>query len=162
LFNGIIRRQTLYREAILKKFKPNVENLLYILHDLQNNNPQKYVSPEDIRVSADYLNVPYSYIHSVAGFYTMFSLKPRGRNIIRLCESPPCHLMGSESLLDYLKGILKVDVGGTTKDGMFTLELTSCLGVCGVAPAMMLNEEMHGNLTPERVDAILNERREEL
>lgn len=152
----------MYREAILKKFKPNVENLLYILHDLQDNNPEKYVSPEDIKVSADYLNVPYSYVHSVAGFYTMFSLKPRGRNVIRLCESPPCHLMGSESLLDYLKGTLKVDVGGTTKDGMFTLELTSCLGVCGVAPAMMLNEEMYGNLTPERVDAILNKRREEL
>ncbi len=152
----------MYREQILKKFKPNVENLLYILHELQDNNPQKYVAPEDIKVSADYLNVPYSFVHSVAGFYTMFSLKPRGRNIIRLCESPPCHLMGSESLLEYLKGTLKVNVGETTKDGMFTLELTSCLGVCGVAPAMMLNEEMYGNLTPERVDDILNKRREEL
>lgn len=152
----------MYRELILKKFKPSVENLLYILHDLQDNNPQKYVAPEDIRVSADYLNVPYSFVHSVAGFYTMFSLKPRGRNIIRLCESPPCHLMGSESLLEYLKGTLKINVGETTKDGMFTLELTSCLGICGVAPAMMLNEEMHGNLTPERVDDILNKRREEI
>lgn len=152
----------MYRDTILKKFKPTLENLLYILHDLQDNNPQRYVAPEDVQACADYLNVPYSYVHSVAGFYTMFSLKPRGRNIIRLCESPPCHLMGSKSLLDYLKGTLNVDVGGTTKDGMFTLELTSCLGVCGVAPAMMLNEDMYGNLTPERVDDILKKRREEL
>lgn len=150
------------REATLKKFEPNLSNILYILHDLQDNNPERYLSKEDIKVCADYLNVPYSYVHSVASFYTMFSLKPRGRNIIRLCESPPCHLMGAQSLLDYLKGALKVDVGGTTKDGLFTLELTSCLGVCGVAPAMMLNEEMFGNLTPEKVDAILDERRKQI
>lgn len=150
------------REAILKKFEPNLSNILYIMHDLQDNNPERYLAREDIEVCADYLNVPYSYVHSVASFYTMFSLKPRGRNIIRLCESPPCHLMGAHSLLDYLKGSLKVDVGGTTKDGMFTLELTSCLGACGVAPAMMLNEEMFGNLTPEKVDAILDKRRKEI
>ncbi len=150
------------REAIVKRFEPNLSNILYIMHDLQDNNPQRYLAQEDMEACADYLNVPYSYVHSVASFYTMFSLKPRGRNIIRLCESPPCHLMGAHSLLDYLKGLLKVDVGGTTKDGMFTLELTSCLGACGVAPAMMLNEEMFGNLTPEKVDAILDKRRKEI
>ena len=70
--------------------------------------------------------------------------------------------MGSKSLLDYLKTSLKVDLGGTTKDGIFTLETTSCLGACGVAPAMMLNEEMFGNLTPEKVDSILDQRRKEI
>lgn len=150
------------RESILKKYEANLSNILYIMHDLQDNNPERYLSKEDIKVCADYLNVPYSYVHSVASFYTMYSLKPRGKNIIRLCESPPCHLMGAQSLLDYLKGALKVDVGGTTKDGLFTLELTSCLGACGVAPAMMLNEEMYGNLTPEKVEAILGERRKQI
>jgi len=138
-----------------------LDNILYILHDLQDNNVQRYLAKDDLKVCADYLKVPYSYVHSVASFYTMFSLKPRGRNIIRLCESPPCHLMGSESLLDYLKSSLSVKIGETTKDGAFTLELTSCLGVCGVAPAMMLNDEMFGNLTPEKVDAILDRRRRE-
>jgi len=70
--------------------------------------------------------------------------------------------MGSQSLLDYLKKSLDVKVGETTKDKMFTLELTSCLGACGVAPAMMVNEEMFGNLTPAAVDAILEKRRKEL
>jgi NADH:ubiquinone oxidoreductase subunit E len=70
--------------------------------------------------------------------------------------------MGSKSLLDYLKGTLNVSLGETTKDGMFTLETTSCLGVCGVAPAMMLNDEMFGNLTPEKVDSILGKRRKEI
>jgi NADH-quinone oxidoreductase subunit E len=150
------------REAILNKFKPTLDNILYILHDLQDNNPRRYLGKDDIKACSDYLNVPYSYTHSVASFYTMFSLKPRGRNIIRLCDSPPCHLMGSQSLLDYLKETLKVNVGETTKDGLFTLELTSCLGACGVAPTMMLNEEMHGNLTQGKVDAILDKRRKEI
>jgi NADH-quinone oxidoreductase E subunit len=150
----------LYRNAILKKFDPRLDNILFILHELQDNNPQHYLANADIEKCADYLNIPYSYVHGVVTFYSMFSLKPRGRYIIRLCDSPPCHLMGSESLLDYLKKKLKVGVGETTADGVFTLELTSCLGICGVAPALMMNEEMIGNLTPERVDIILEERRQ--
>ena len=150
------------KETILSKHKPTLDNILYILHDLQDSNPEHYLSREDIESCSDYLNVPYSYTHSVASFYTMFSLKPRGRNIIRLCDSPPCHLMGSQSLLDYLKKTLKVNLGETTKDGIFTLELTSCLGACGVAPTMMINEEMYGNLTPELVDTILEKRRKEI
>jgi NADH-quinone oxidoreductase subunit E len=150
----------LYREAVLKKFDPRLDNILYILHELQDNNPQHYLANEDIEQCADYLNIPYSYVHGVVTFYSMFSLKPRGRYIIRLCESPPCHLMGSESLLDYLKKKLKVNAGETTADGMFTLELASCLGICGVAPALMMNEEMIGNLTPEKVDTILEDRRQ--
>jgi NADH-quinone oxidoreductase subunit E len=149
------------QQEIVRRFPSSLDNILYILHDLQDNNVQRYLAKDDLKVCADYLKVPYSYVHSVASFYTMFSLKPRGRNIIRLCESPPCHLMGSESLLDYLKSSLSVKIGETTKDGAFTLELTSCLGVCGVAPAMMLNDEMFGNLTPEKVDAILDRRRRE-
>ncbi len=147
------------REAVLKKFEPSLHNILYILHELQDTNPQHYVAEEDIRAVADYLDVPYSYVHGVTTFYTMFSLMPRGRHIIRLCESPPCHLMGSTSVLDYLKTKLAVEIGQTTKDGTFTLETCSCLGVCGVAPAMMINDEMFGNLTPQRIDAILEERR---
>ena len=150
----------MYRETILKKFDPRLDNILYILHELQDNNPQQYLANADIEKCADYLNIPYSYVHGVVTFYSMFSLKPRGRYIIRLCDSPPCHLMGSESLLDYLKKKLKVDVGETTADGVFTLEITSCLGICGVAPALMMNEEMIGNLTPERVDTVLEERRQ--
>lgn len=149
------------REEIIKKFNPTKDNILFILHELQDNNPEHYLAKEDIEICADYLKLPYSYVYSVASFYTMFSLKPRGRNIIRLCSSPPCHLMGAHSLLDYLKKTLKINVGETTKDKIFTLELTSCLGACGVAPAMMINNEMFGNLTPAMVDTILEQRRKE-
>ncbi len=147
------------RESALKKFEPVKHNILYILHELQDMNPQHYVAKEDLEAVADYLKVPYSFVHGVATFYTMFSLAPRGRYIIRLCDSPPCHLMGSTTTLDHLRERLGIEVGQTTPDGVFTLELTSCLGVCGVAPAIMINEEMFGKLTPERLDAILEERR---
>jgi NADH-quinone oxidoreductase subunit E len=152
----------LYREPILKKYEPRLDNILYILHDLQNNNTRHYVAREDIQSCAEYLGMPYSYVHGVATFYTMFSLAPRGRHIIRLCESPPCHLMGSSSVLDYLRESLNIGVGETTDDGLFTLELTSCLGICAVAPAVMINDEMFGKLTPEKIDTILGERRKNL
>ncbi len=147
------------REAVLRKFEPRLHNILYILHELQDSNPRHYVAKEDIEACAEYLNVPHSYVHGVTTFYTMFSLKPRGRHVITLCDSPPCHLMGSTSVLDHLKKKLGIGVGETTADGVFTLETASCLGVCGVAPAIMINDEMYGKLTPERVDGILEERR---
>jgi NADH-quinone oxidoreductase subunit E len=152
----------LCREDAIKKFEPKQHNILYILHELQDQNPRHYISREDIQAVADYLCVPYSFVHGVATFYTMFSLTPRGRHVIRLCDSPPCHLMGSTSALEHIKKRLGIDVGQTTADGAFTLELASCLGVCGVAPAIMINEEMFGKLTPERLDAILEERRNAL
>ena len=120
------------------------------------------LTSEAVKEVAYRLGVADTEVDGVASFYTMFSLKPRGRNIIRLCDSPPCYLMGSTSLLDYLKTSLGIDIGTTTSDGAFTLETTSCLGACGVAPAMMLNDEMFGNLTPEKIDAILENRRKEL
>ncbi len=147
------------RDAVVKGFEPQLNNILYILHELQDNNPRHFVAKEDIEACANHLKVPYSYVHGVVTFYTMFSLTPRGRHVIRLCDSPPCNLMGSTSVLDYLKKKLGIDVGETTPDGAFTLELASCLGICGVAPAIMINDEMFGKLTPDRVDGILEERR---
>jgi NADH:ubiquinone oxidoreductase subunit E len=141
---------------LLEKYPRSTEYLLDILHELQDADPRRYLSPEALRVAAEHVNAPLSGVVSTATFYSMFSLKPRGRHIVRLCESPPCQLVGAESLLSILAEYLRVDVGGTTGDGAFTLETTSCLGVCGVAPAMMIDEELYGNLTRDRVIEILD------
>jgi NADH:ubiquinone oxidoreductase subunit E len=125
------------------------------LHDLQRANPRNYLTGEDLRLVAEYLDLPLSHVHDAVTFYSMFSLVPRGRHIIRLCDSPPCHLAGAWSLLSALQEELGIGVGETTPDGLFTLELTSCLGVCGVAPAMMIDDQVYGNLDPERVRGIL-------
>ena len=147
------------REEILAKYRPDSDNLLAILHDLQNLNQRNFLDKEDLRAAAEFLNLPYSMVHGVATFYTMFSLKPRGRHLVRICQSPPCHLMGSSSVSRELIRQLGVGFGETTADGLFTLEMTSCLGVCGVAPAMMVDGDVHGNLTPERIKTILDAKR---
>jgi NADH-quinone oxidoreductase subunit E len=86
----------------------------------------------------------------------MFSTKPRGTNIIRLCESPPCFLRGSDKIIAKLREILGVKVGETTKDGLFTLEVCACLGVCANAPVVMINEDVYGDLTEEKIESIIN------
>lgn len=142
-------------EKILKRYEAVAENLLAILHDIQDASPEHFLGEADMRAVADYLKVPYSFVHGVATFYTMYSLKPRGKNIIRVCQSPPCHLLGSSTISRELIRLLGIGFGETTPDKLFTLEMTSCLGVCGVAPAMMINNRVYGNLTKERIDEVI-------
>jgi NADH-quinone oxidoreductase subunit E len=142
-------------KEILRKYPPTTESLLDILHDLQDAEPQHYLTRDALRAVAEYVDVPLSDVVSTATFYSMYSLTPRGRHIIRVCESPPCQLVGSDSLIDVLSAALGVAVGATTEDGAFTLETTSCLGVCGVAPAMMVDDELHGNLTKEKLLGVI-------
>ena len=147
-------------EKIFEKYSPEKENLIYILHEIQDNHPQQYVSEDAVTAVGEYLKIPRAHIYGVLTFYTMFSTKPRGKNVIRLCESPPCFLKGSEKILKKLRNILDVKVGDATPDGLFTLELCACLGVCGNAPVMMINEEVYGNLTDTKVEEIIKKIKE--
>ncbi|MDD4223850.1 MAG: NADH-quinone oxidoreductase subunit NuoE [Candidatus Cloacimonetes bacterium] len=144
----------MYKE-ICAKHTPDKDNLIQILHDIQDAHPQHYISEEAVQAVAEYLNIPPNHIYGVLTFYTMYSTKPRGSNIIRLCESPPCYIKGSENILRKLKILLGVETGETTKDGLFTLELCACLGVCGNAPVMMVNNDVYGDLTEEKVEEII-------
>jgi NADH-quinone oxidoreductase subunit E len=148
------------KDAILARYPRSPEVLLALLHDLQRANPGNHLLPEDLALAASHVGVPPSLVHDAVTFYSMFSTSPRGRHIVRLCESPHCHLAGAWSVLDELRRLLGVDVGRTTADGEFTLELTSCLGACGVAPVVMVDDEVVGNLTPERVRETLTRYRE--
>jgi NADH-quinone oxidoreductase E subunit len=127
--------------------------LLDILRDAQEIHG--YLSAAVMEEIADELDIPVSRVYGVATFYTLLATKPKGEHIIRVCESPPCHIRGAVNILETLKEVLGVNPGETTEDKKFTLELTSCLGVCGVAPAMMIGDQVYGNLTPERVKEIL-------
>lgn len=142
-------------DAIVKKHGNNREHLLSILHDIQSGSPDHSLHREAIEELSCLLDVPISDIVGTASFYTMFSLKPRGRHIIRLCESPPCYIAGEENILAALERKLGVVLGGTTADGLFTLEATSCLGACGVAPVMMVDDEVYGHLTEAKAVAIV-------
>lgn len=142
-------------QEICQKYAPRKDNLIQILHEIQDQDPQHYISPEAVDIVAEYLKIPVNHIYGVLTFYTMYSTKPRGKNIIRLCESPPCYIRGSENMLRKLKILLGINIGETTKDGLFTLEFTSCLGVCGNAPVMMINDDVYGDLTEEKVEEII-------
>lgn len=144
-------------EEILKRYTPDQENLIYILHEVQDNHSQNYVPEDAVEEISNYLKISPAHIHGVLTFYSMFSTKPRGKNVIRLCESPPCFLKGSEKILKKLREILGVKIGGTSEDGLFTLELCACLGVCGNAPVMMINEDVYADLTEEKVEKIIAE-----
>lgn len=142
-------------EAIFAKYAPTKDNLIYVLHEIQNAHPQHYISEEAVEKVGEYLHVPVNHIYGVLTFYTMYSTKPRGRNIVRLCESPPCYLKGSDDILAAFKDVLGIRVGETTPDGLFTLEKCACLGVCGNAPVCMINEDVYGDLTKGKVEAIV-------
>jgi NADH-quinone oxidoreductase subunit E len=143
------------RQIVRKRGKAR-ENLLTMLHDLQQSSDDNSLFRKDLEELAEILGMSVSEIVGTATFYSMFSLKPRGRHIIRLCESPPCYIMGEENLRAAIREQLGIDFGETTADRCFTLEPSSCLGACGVAPVMMVDDETYGNLTREKVGQILD------
>lgn len=147
-------------KEIINKYGNKRENLLQILHDIQNQSPQNYISEENIKTLSEEMRIPVSDIKGTASFYSMFSFNPRGKYLVRICESPPCHILGAKTIFDAVEKKLGIKEGETTKDGLFTLEGSSCLGICGVAPAMMINDEAYGNLDEEKIGKILEQIRE--
>ena len=101
------------------------------------------------------LEIPLGEVFGVATFYSFLSTGPRGRNTIMICKSVPCYLKNSAMIVESLANELGIGVGETTADGRFSFELTNCIGVCDVAPAMLVNGEVHGDLTPKRISQVL-------
>jgi NADH:ubiquinone oxidoreductase subunit E len=144
------------RTDILKKFKPEKDNLLMILHELQNNNPQQFISVDDIKEVSKYLKLTYSHVLGVVTYYSMFSHKPRGKYILRICNSPVCHMKGAADVIEHAKKHLSLKEGETTPDGLFTIETTECLGKCAAAPGMIMNGQFQGVLSPDRITDIID------
>lgn len=144
------------KEDILHKFPPSMENVLLILHEFQNRNPQHYLSSDDLALIAGYLKAPYSAVYGVVSYYSMFSLSPRGKHIIRVCKSPVCQMADAIDIPAKLRSCLGIDIGATTADGLFTFETTECLGQCDSAPGMSVDEMFYGNLTAGKIKRILN------
>ncbi len=118
-----------------------------------------YLPQEALERVALGLGLSLSRVYGVATFYSLFYTKPKGQYVVRVCESAPCHVQGAREVIDALVRELGISFGETTPDGRFTLETVSCLGVCGVAPAVMIGDRVYGNLTPETVVAVLQEYR---
>lgn len=151
------RGQELDIEEVVHQCGGKRHNVLAMLHEIQHRTRGNYVREKDLRQLAKLLDMPLSNLHSVITFYSMFSTTPRGKYIIRVCESGPCTLMGAETVFEVIEEELGVGFYQTTEDGLFTLEPSSCLGICGVAPAMMINQETYGNLRPDKVKNVLSD-----
>jgi NADH-quinone oxidoreductase subunit E len=141
--------------SILRKYPKRREFVLEILHEIQNHDSQQHLTEEALRKVAQHLNLPLSQIYGIAGYYTMFSIKPRGKFLIQVCRSPVCSMMGSESIVDSLKSLLRSDLSNSAQNPLFTIEEVECLGQCSNSPCMMINQKLYGNLTSDKIELII-------
>ncbi|MGN1079990.1 MAG: NADH-quinone oxidoreductase subunit NuoE [Alphaproteobacteria bacterium] len=145
-------------KEILDKHGRQSSRLIPILQEVQE--VYRYLPKEIMNYVAQALGIPAGRIYGVATFYAHFSLEPKGRYLIRLCDGTACHVRGSEPILHALREKLGLTAEKpTTDDMMFTIETVSCLGACGLAPVVVVNEDVHGQMTPDKaikmVDDIL-------
>jgi len=131
--------------------------LIPVLHLIQETNGKNSLTVEEMDEVARVLNITPIEVYEVATFYTMFNLKPVGKYVLEVCQTGPCMLRGSDQIIDHIKQKLGIQNGETTADGLFTLKTAECLGACGYAPMMQLGKFYKENLTPEKVDAILDD-----
>jgi NADH:ubiquinone oxidoreductase subunit E len=140
-------------EHILVEHKSVQGALVPVLHETQEL--FGYIPEEAQKRISEVLNVPLAEIYGVTTFYSRFTLKPRGVHTISVCLGTACYVKNAQGVLDRLKEELKLEAGETTPDGKFTLEATRCLGCCGLAPVMTVNEEVFGKLVPDDIPDIL-------
>jgi len=146
-------------KAIIQSFGKERRNLIPILHAVQRS--EGYLSEGAMEEVASWLSLHVSEVYGTATFYTLFATAPKGKYVIRFCDSPPCHIEGAMAIKAAIERQLGIGEGQTTDDGLFTFEAVSCIGLCGVAPAMMINNDVYGNLTPEMIPQILGKYKEE-
>lgn len=140
---------------ILKAHKEVQGALIPVLHEVQGI--YGYLPEDVLKVVSEELEIPMSEIYGVATFYSIFSLKPKGKYIVRVCMGTACYVKGAQLLLDKLAEELEIKVGETSEDLKFTLEATRCIGACGLAPAIMVNDKVYGRLVPNDIKKILEE-----
>ena len=141
-----------YMKAVRLKDHPE-SHLIAILHKAQGL--YGYLSEDVMDEVAHVMNIPTAHIWGVATFYHFFKLSPRGQHIISICLGTACYVRGAEEVLNATREELKINFGQTTEDGVFTLEETRCLGACGLAPVMMIDDKIYGELTPKKAVEIL-------
>jgi NADH-quinone oxidoreductase subunit E len=130
------------------------DSLISMLEAIQAQ--YRYLPREAMVLASEKLGVPLSQTYSVATFYHAFSLKPRGKYLIRVCLGTACHVRGSQRVLEKVSKLLNIKPGETTPDRLFTLETVNCLGACALGPIMVVESEYFGQMNPARVDAALS------
>lgn len=135
------------------KYKDTQGALIPVLHEAQEIYGYLPLSVQE--AVADALEIPLSEVYGVVTFYTHFSLYPKGKYKIQICLGTACYVKGANNILEELKKQLGIDVGQSTKDGKFSLDACRCVGACGIAPVMMINDDVYGSLAVSDVADIL-------
>ncbi|MFA5553579.1 MAG: NADH-quinone oxidoreductase subunit NuoE [Phycisphaerae bacterium] len=131
--------------------------LIAVLHKAQGL--YGYLPKEVMNDIAEQMQIPTAHIWGVATFYHYFNLNPPGKHVISICLGTACYVKGAAAVLEAIKKELKIDMGQVTEDGLFSLQPARCLGACGVAPVVMVDEKIHGELTPQSVIELINQYR---
>ncbi len=139
---------------LIEKWKSKEGNLIMILHELQNH--YGYVPRQASLQLSKMLDVPLARIYEVITFYNFFKLTPPGKHRIALCMGTACYLRGAAAILDEIKNILGIKEGQTTKDGLFYLDVVRCLGCCGLAPVVMIDNKVYGKVKKNEIADILS------
>ena len=148
-----MKEKNVQLDEVIAKHKGTPGALMPVLQEAQNI--FGYVPMDVQQIIADGLGTTLAEVYGVATFYAQFSLEPKGQYVVGVCLGTACYVKGSQKVLDKLAEELEVPVGKTTPDGMFTLNATRCLGACGLAPVMMINDEVYGRLVPEDIPGII-------
>ena len=138
---------------IINEYKDKEGSLIQILHMAQGI--YGYLPMELLQFIADKLEKPLSEVYGVVTFYSFFATKPRGENTIRVCLGTACYVRGGKKIIEKLKQILGIEVGETTEDAKFTLEVMRCIGACGLAPAITINNKVYKQVNPDKLESII-------
>jgi NADH-quinone oxidoreductase subunit E len=138
---------------IVEKYRGRQGVAIPLLADVQRE--MGYVAQDAVEYVGKKLSIPAAELFGVATFYAMFRFQPQGKYVVRLCRGTACHVQGSGRVQEQLERTLGIKDGETTEDLMFTLQCVACLGCCSLAPVMMVNDAVHGRLTPEKAVEVL-------
>jgi len=139
---------------VVQQYGASRDELIPILNEI--NRKVGFLPNGVLEMVSKQLKLPQSKVLSVATFYQMLSTKPRGRHVIQFCESAPCHVAGGRQVWERLQEELNLKAGETTEDGKWSLITVSCLGVCGVGPVVVIDEDLYGSVTPDQLPEILS------
>lgn len=141
-------------QKIIAKYKDTRGALIPVLHEAQE--VYGYLPLEVQREIANQLDIPLAEVYGVVSFYTQFSINPKGKYRINVCMGTACYVKGANEILDKFRTRLSIDVGECTDDQKFSLDACRCIGACGLAPVVTINDEVYGKLVPDDVDDILD------
>ena len=139
-------------KEIIRAYPAEQRYCLAMMQDIQRR--YNDIPREGMEAIAAYLGVPLAKLYAMTTFYKAFSLTPKGKHIVKLCDGTACHIRGGLKLLEGVQRLLGIEPGQTTKDGLFTLELVNCLGSCAIAPVILIDDKFYGRLTPDQLPAI--------